>query len=144
MYEMNKLSKIISEADLFIHLGDNVEDVEILTRFFHGRSIFVRGNCDFWSSVPLEKTEIVEGKKFFICHGHKYDVKYSLLPLKKRAKELGVDIALYGHTHLASLQQEDKIWLFNPGSPSLPRDGFKSYGEIIIENKEIYPVIKTI
>jgi len=144
LYEISLLSKVISEADIFIHLGDYNEDVEALTRFFHGQTYAVRGNCDGWSSVPLERIEIIGNKKVFITHGHRYGVKSSYTTLLHKAKELKADIVLFGHTHLAELLLEDGIWLFNPGSPAMGRNGFSSYGEINIIDGEIQPIIKAL
>ncbi|HEY5561780.1 MAG TPA: metallophosphoesterase [Clostridiaceae bacterium] len=143
-YEISLLAKIISGADIFIHLGDNNEDVDNLTRFFHGQTFEVRGNCDYFSSVPLERIEVIGNKRIFITHGHKYGVKTSYNTLLRKAKELKVDMVLFGHTHLAELLFEDGIWMFNPGSPSMGRNGFSSYGEINILDGEIVPLIKAL
>jgi putative phosphoesterase len=32
-------------------------------------------------------------------------------------------VLLYGHTHLAVINQQDDLLVINPGSPSMPRGG---------------------
>ena len=69
----------------------------------------------------MEQLIELENKKILMTHGHEYGVKSSLLNLNYRAKELGADIALYGHSHIAAIEKHDGIWFVNPGSVSLPR-----------------------
>lgn len=136
-YETNKILHIIEEVDMIIHLGDNVEDAETLAGYFKGRIISVRGNCDFGSFAPSERLEVVEGKKIFITHGHRYDVKYGLSNLKYKAEEVGADIVLFGHTHESLVEYEKGIWFINPGSASMPRDSSKSIAILEIENSKV-------
>ncbi|SKA79748.1 hypothetical protein SAMN05428976_1043 [Clostridium sp. USBA 49] len=136
-YELKKLKNIVKNIDIIIHLGDNVDDVNILKDGFNGKIINVRGNCDFVTSVPVEILEEIEGKKIFITHGHKYNVKYGLTNLKYRAEELEADIVLFGHTHESLVEYEKGIWFINPGSASLPRDFCKSIAILTIENNKI-------
>ncbi|MBL4937165.1 metallophosphoesterase [Clostridium sp. YIM B02515] len=143
-YSINKAASIIQGMDMVIHLGDNVEDVEVLKEKFKGNIINVRGNCDFTSFVPRERLEEIEGKKIFMTHGDKYNVKYDLLRLKYRAKEVGADVVLFGHTHQSLELYEDGIWFINPGSAALPRDSFKSIAVLEIKNNKIQVMLKGI
>jgi uncharacterized protein len=94
-YELNQVLRLIQNTDMIIHLGDNVEDVEILKHGYKGKIINVRGNCDFIKFVPSERLEKIEGMQVLITHGHKYNVKNDLLRLKYRARELGANIVLF-------------------------------------------------
>ncbi|MCI7805035.1 MAG: metallophosphoesterase family protein, partial [Oscillospiraceae bacterium] len=50
---------------------------------------------------------------------------------KAKARSMGADIALYGHTHERFCAYEDGLYIMNPGSTSCPRDGRKpSFGII--------------
>ena len=138
---VKKVMQVLNHMDLIIHLGDNVEDVKEIEKFYHGNIINVRGNCDFTVDVPPERIEIIEGKKFLITHGHRYNVKYDLSRLRYRALEEEADIVLFGHTHISEIAYEDGIYFVNPGSPSLPRNGFKSAAIIDINDKIIRPDI---
>ena len=113
-------AKMCKDADVVLHLGDNVSDVEIIKKEIGKDVIFVKGNCDIERSAKVEQLIELENKKILMTHGHEYGVKSSLLNLNYRAKELGADIALYGHSHIASIEKHDGIWFVNPGSVSLP------------------------
>jgi len=117
--------------DYCIHLGDVVRDCEDLESIFpRQKFIFVKGNNDFWTrdaSFPDERTFTLGGKKFFICHGHKFNVKSSLALLKSTAIKKECDVVLFGHTHKSYLE-DGSLTVMNPGC-------VKSYGEIIIDDE---------
>lgn len=52
----------------------------------------------------------------------------------ERAKELGADIAIYGHIHMPDYATEDGVLVINPGSVAKPRqEGWrKSYAVMTI------------
>jgi len=79
--------------------------------------VCVKGNNDYFDkSYPLERCFELGGKRIFMCHGHKYNVKSSLISLVYRAKEQGADIVLYGHTHLPHKEDYDGMLIINPGT----------------------------
>jgi uncharacterized protein len=143
-YCINKILKKVEKADVLIHLGDNISDVEEIERNYKGKILAVRGNCDFGSMAKSELLEEIGGKKIFITHGHKYDVKYGLSKLLYRAEELGANIALYGHTHISSVEYERGVWLINPGSVGDARDGCESFALIEIGDRGIHTSIVTV
>lgn len=111
-----------------LHCGDSELDDDSPV-FRHIRT--VAGNCDVISDIkPTERLITDELAHIFMCHGHQYQVKQTLLPLTLKAKEIKADIALFGHSHepYCHYDQENNILLLNPGSIELPR---------------IYPPIKT-
>lgn len=134
----------LKDCDMIIHLGDNVQDVKEISKYYKGKVIGVCGNCDFTTSVPNDRIEIIEEKKIFITHGHRYDVKYDILKLKYKAQEIQADVVLYGHTHIARIDYEDGIWFINPGSPVLSRDGFNSVAVLEIKNGVINGSIRSL
>jgi len=131
----------IKALDVLIHLGDNVDDISIIEKYYKGRIINVKGNCDFSTSTPNDRVEEISGKKFFLTHGHRYSVKEGLFKLKYKALETGSDIVLYGHTHIAKIDYEEGIWYINPGSAAEPRDGAPSFAIIDIKGESIGPNI---
>lgn len=133
---LNKL-----KVDVIIHLGDNVQDVEEIKKLTNTTIINVQGNCDYEIDVPSEKIEVLGEKKFFITHGHNYSVKMHLNRLKYRAMEVGADIVLYGHTHVADINHEEGIWFINPGSVSASRLGPNSFSIIKINDGKVEPSI---
>lgn len=136
-----KIIQEVKKSDMLIHLGDNVIDIEDIRPYYSGPIINVRGNCDFVKTTPSEQIINIGELKVFITHGSNYAVKYDLMRLKYRAEELGVDMVLYGHTHVSNIDFEEGIWFINPGSPILPRDGQESIAIIEIEGTEIRPSI---
>lgn len=138
-YSINSVLKKIEKADILIHLGDNVRDAQELSERFKGKTIYVKGNCDFSPSVASEIIEEIEGKRFLITHGHNFGVKQSLSRLKQRAEGEDVHVALYGHTHISSVIFEKGIWYINPGSSWEGRDGAESIAMIEILEGKINP-----
>ena len=121
--------------DHVIHLGDHVRDAdEIRCRYQLLPVLSVKGNCDFEPDGRELVLGDFQGVRVLAAHGHRFGVKSSLLRYLYFAKEQQVDVALFGHTHQAYCENEDGLWLMNPGSCS----GFRpSYGEINIENNRI-------
>ena len=141
---MQQVIRQLEGVDMLIHLGDVVEDVEYLTSKFSGKILNVRGNCDPGSFIAKEKVEVIEGKKFFITHGDRYNVKSSLMNLKYRAQEIGAEVVLFGHTHIALVEYEQGVWFINPGSPSIGIDRKNSFALIEINEGKVNPSIHTI
>lgn len=138
-YSVNEVLKKIEKADVLIHLGDNVGDALDMSSKFKGRTIYVKGNCDYAPSVPLELVEEIGGKRFFITHGHNYGVKQGLSLLKQRAELEKAHVALYGHTHISSIVYDKGLCCINPGSAWQGRDGCESIAMIEIKEGNINP-----
>lgn len=133
-----------NNVDLIIHLGDNTQDVSEFKKAYVGNILNVKGNCDYSSTISSDIVEDICGKRFFITHGHNYDVKNGLSRIKEKAKEVKADIVLFGHTHISEIIYEDGIWFINPGSPVLSRDRHNSVAILNIENGEVNASIKSI
>lgn len=143
----NCISKVLAkskEADMIIHLGDNVEDAKEIQRQYKGSVVYVAGNCDAGALCKTEEIIEVEGKRILITHGNRYDVNYGISELMDKAKENSIDLVLYGHTHVSKVDYEEGIFFVNPGSPSMPRDNFKSIAKINITKEHIIPTIVTL
>ena len=92
--------------------------------------IAVRGNCDsevdqmllhFPITAPWQQILMAE-QRLFVTHGHLYNPD-KLPPLAEN------DVLVFGHTHLPLAEKQDAVYLFNPGSVSIPKGGFEaSYG----------------
>lgn len=125
-----------SAPDMIVHLGDCWNDASRLHRAFPDIPMErVPGNCDY-QQEPAEKILLVEGKKILICHGHQYAVKSSLLTIELAAREKGVDLALFGHTHRVFYDIHNGVALFNPGSIGAPgANAAPSYGELFVSEQ---------
>jgi putative phosphoesterase len=94
------------------------------------RIIAVRGNCDsevdqmllhFPITAPWQQI-LMADQRLFVTHGHLYNPD-KLPPLAEN------DVLVFGHTHLPLAEKQDEVYLFNPGSVSIPKGGFEpSYG----------------
>ena len=103
--------------DLIIHLGDHERDTAVLQREFPQIPLYaVQGNCDIGSSAPLTDIVPLGCVKAFITHGHMYNVNYSTDSLVYAAQEQGAKLALYGHTHVADLEEVGGVQVLNPGT----------------------------
>lgn len=132
-------------VDLIIHAGD-WEDIFFLPDLQKiAEVIGVHGNMDNFEVkrvLPEKKLITVEKIKIGITHG-------SGAPwgIKERVKKLfegdNVNVIVFGHTHKATIEWEEGILFFNPGSPTdkfftdkntfgyIYVDGDKVWGEIV-------------
>lgn len=129
--------KYLSRIDCIIHLGDCTEDTAALREL--GKPLFqVRGNNDYDSLFPLERTVSLVGKRIYMTHGHRQKVYWNTDVLYYTAAQEQADVALFGHTHVPYLENEGGIIIMNPGSISLPRGGNeRTFGFVTIENGKI-------
>lgn len=106
--------------DLLIHCGDT-EGGEYTIRTAAGCDCkIVKGNNDYFSDLPKEAVFSLGGKKIWVIHGHTCHVSLDTAMIKNEARQMGVDVVIFGHTHKPFLEQGD-IWCINPGSISYPR-----------------------
>lgn len=129
-----KVIEKLQDADMILHLGDNIDDCDIIRRMLDVEVYGVLGNCDIGKVGLKDQLLIIEDKRIFITHGHKHNVKHSLNRLFYKALELDADLVLFGHTHYALKTIEDNIIFFNPGSITSPRGRKdKTYGILEID-----------
>lgn len=143
IFEEEKMDKLILLGDLLYHgprnplpEGYNPKEVAILLNQYKDKIIAVRGNCD--AEVDQMVLEFpmradyhelyIDDCHFFVTHGHLYNEDQ--LPLIQKG-----DILMYGHFHKPIAKKKDGIYIFNPSSISLPKEGVKSFG--IYENHEL-------
>lgn len=128
---IERVEPLFAENDFIVHLGDGSADMRRIFAAYPEKTYVCRGNCDF--SYGLDETVIeAEGVRLLCCHGHRYGVKSDLLRLFLRAKELGCDVALYGHTHIAAIEEREGVLLVNPGSVGSLTD--PSYCYLVVHN----------
>ena len=139
--DLKKAKEVIkkhNEVDLIIHCGDFIYDAIELQKLTNKEVLMVRGNCDDshgYNDFIKYKTPY---GYILIAHGHQYGVKKSYLNITYKAKEADCICAVFGHTHIPYIGENDGIKLFNPGSISRPSDGSNgSYGLIITEDEHM-------
>jgi len=120
-------------VELWFHTGDYSQDVRCLEGIVDVPIYSVCGNCDsYMDRAAVECLAKLEGSTIAMTHGHRLMGDY--------VKNLAVwggfkkaDIVIFGHTHVPLVQWEEGILLINPGSPSRPRRGLPSYGELYLK-----------
>lgn len=98
----------------------------------------VRGNCDaevdqmmldFPCMADYAQVFDERGRELFLTHGHVWGP--GLANSVARMPKLPAGSALlFGHTHMkvnAPSEADPSVWLLNPGSTSIPKDGTHSY-----------------
>ena len=117
--------------DAVLHLGDHLEDAESMESVFSSIDFYhVPGNCDYFTNVQPSLTISLAGLRLVLPHGHRGGVKSGLTGLTLEARRVGAQLALFGHTHRALLEEQDGLWLMNPGACGAGRSDF---GEIITD-----------
>jgi len=129
------------DATYLISLGDS----EFRHKYLLDLNIIaVKGNYPLDGGIGYESILEIEGKKIFMTHGHKYGVRRDIRELVTKADETGVDIVLFGHTHIPYINKLNGVYYMNPGSIISPRSKHvPSYLILNIEKgKEITYVFK--
>lgn len=117
-------------VDLIIHSGD-IENPAVIDHLKDMAPVYaVRGNCDrHLHELPIIRTISIGSIEITV--GHKpSDARRAVLPETK--------VMIYGHTHIALINQEENLLVINPGSPTLPRGGLKpSIAILEIDNENL-------
>jgi putative phosphoesterase len=101
----------LKESDVIIHAGD-IGSPEVVKSLEKIAPVYpVRGNTDigFWArSLPMTQLVEIGGKSFFVLH--------NLMTLNIDPISTGIDVVIYGHTHVPSEERRGGVLYFNPGS----------------------------
>lgn len=123
----------VAPVDMVVHCGD-IEGSEYLIAQSAGCPVqMVRGNNDFFSDLPREKEFYIGKYKVWLTHGHNYGVMITDRYIKSEARERGVDIVIYGHSHRPVVEYENDLIAVNPGSLTYPRQEGKKPSFLIME-----------
>ncbi|MBO8138111.1 MAG: metallophosphoesterase [Desulfotomaculum sp.] len=132
----------MGEIDLLLHAGDHFKDAHQLAKSKELLVCAVVGNCDWDMQEPEDLLIDAAGKKIWLTHGHKYNVKFSHHMLVKKALQHKIDVVVYGHTHIPVIEEQEGILIFNPGSASRPRGSRgPTYGMLVIDNQQVIPYL---
>ncbi|GGI96389.1 phosphoesterase [Alicyclobacillus cellulosilyticus] len=112
----------VQPVDAVLHAGDEVKDALWLRDHIRCPVYAVAGNWDSpGADHPLDRIVEWDGLRLYLTHGHRLGVKENPAEVVRRAKLHQVHVAVFGHTHMATVQHTEGILLINPGSLSLPR-----------------------
>lgn len=123
----------VGHIDGMFHLGDFEGGLGTIEEMIDCPLYAVRGNNDFGSYLEDEKIVGVGEHKIFLTHGHRYSLFFGIERLLDLAYTKGCDVVLFGHTHMPFLEEQDGIWVANPGSISLPRQSSRKPTYMIME-----------
>ena len=152
-YWFDKVMKKIAKSDIIINLGDFLYHGprNPLPRDYSPKSLsekavnisnlfMIKGNCDSDVDEAVTKKHFEEKAFFFIdglkilaLHGDEVDSYDELAGIYPN-----YDIIMFGHIHVPVLEKIGNTVLFNPGSLSLPKQGYtNSFGILDTEKKFI-------
>ncbi|EPF46833.1 MJ0936 family phosphodiesterase [Treponema vincentii F0403] len=141
------LAAFSEECQACLFAGDGAQDIMTVVREAAAGKltippviIMAQGNCDcqlyppvFTDSenqkpfgLPVYQQKMIAGQQILLAHGHLHHVELDGRKLSMTAENLGCIIAVYGHTHIQSIEGFGGVTAVNPGSPLRPRG--KSYG----------------
>ena len=148
-----KALDVLSDCDVLIHGGDILyhgprNDIPegynpkgLISKINSLDNIIIaRGNCDadvdqMVIKHPIESPFVhkkIDNISVLMDHGY----RESREDIIKKARELGVDILIQGHTHVKELSVDRDIIILNPGSTAIPKDGTHSVATIEILNDD--------
>lgn len=93
------LLKQLEPLDMVIHCGDAEGSEYAISQAADCQVQIVPGNNDFFSALPRELELEIGGYRVWVTHGHTYYVSMGPERIKREARERGVDIVMFGHTH---------------------------------------------
>lgn len=144
----NSALKLFCGAEIILHAGDVLyhgprnplptaytpADLTTAMLCYEGTLLIARGNCDaevdqmvldmqFDPCVTLEW----QGKQILMMHGDDFSF------FRKLALDRKADLAISGHTHVASVVREGETIFLNPGSTTLPKGKDPASAAVICE-----------
>lgn len=105
--------------DMLFHLGDVCGDDDMIEYLAGCTTAMISGNCDLFSRLPRTKAVKLGNLAIHMEHGNRLPYERELI--RREARDLGVNVMMFGHTHVPLLEEKDGIWLVNPGSLTHPR-----------------------
>lgn len=109
-------------VELILHAGD-LNELAVLDPLAElAEVVAVYGNTDPWETCTrLAETREIErgGVRIGLAHGH--TGRGRTTAERARSWFTGVDVVVYGHSHLPLIERVHGVLLVNPGSPTDPR-----------------------
>lgn len=129
--------------DLALVTGDLVRESEMRAALPSlPRSFIVVGNMDYGSQYNFHEQIQLDEFSVLLLHGTQLRPRGNIKQLWEIAEKIGADIAIHGHTHVASIDlHKDRLFL-NPGTISGATGGWAgrtdaSFIELEIDKNEL-------
>lgn len=132
------------KPDMVVHCGDVEGSEYVFENAVTCPVYMVAGNNDFFSSLPREVEFTVGRYKCMATHGHHYRVSIGPENIMEEARQRGVDVVMYGHTHKPEIRKEGGVVAVNPGSLAYPRQEGRRPSYAIMETDRFGEVHFTI
>ena len=133
------LLDMLASSDMIVHAGDFVS-LQCYNELSDINTVVgVSGNMDsqeVMQLLPKHTTFEVEGIRIGVTHQGQLSV-VDMTGLGYLARELKVDMLIFGHIHMPRLIKSGDITLLCPGSPTQPRQSVPAAAELIIQNGEV-------
>lgn len=111
----------VGKIDMLIHCGDIERGDDYISALVDCPVHMVSGNNDYNLELPMQDIFEIGNYKVMVTHGHYYYVNAGVSRLEEYALENGIDIVMYGHTHVPYIEIGSEVTILNPGSISYPR-----------------------
>ncbi len=133
-----RLIEYMDNSDLVIHAGD-FTSAEIFDNFSERYELkAVYGDSDEEEIMGrLKEVEVFEIEDVKIGIVHKGNYLNSFDDLGYKAKELGVNLLIFGHIHRFVLDKFGSVLVLCPGSPTKPRQSIASFAVIEIGDGKV-------
>jgi len=131
------LSDFIKGADLILHAGDFVSPEVYSSLEELARLEAVYGNADYpqlKGILPERRVLDVNGARIGLVH--MASLSQDLLGAKMLAREMEVEVLIFGHLHRPVVEMEKRL-LICPGSPTFPRMAPPTLAELEVEGGEV-------
>ena len=117
---LEKAWRDTGHVDAYFCLGDGVRDFDRAEGFLRQHDpnaimYAVKGNNDFGVDEPYSRVVRFGGASIYMTHGHRENVKMTMLSLDLAAQQADCAIALYGHTHCPDVETR-RTMMINPGA----------------------------
>ena len=142
--DVKQVIEQVGDVDMMIHLGDverGDDYIRSIARCPNEQVHLISGNNDYNLTLPFQEIIDIAGRKTLLTHGHRFYVNSGTGYLEEYAQENGIDIVMYGHTHVPFLSVGENVTILNPGSLSYPRQNGRKQTFLIMEvdsNNEIH------
>ena len=145
-YELEKPDKLVLLGDILYHgprndIPEGYNPKGLISKINSLDNIIIaRGNCDadvdqMVINHPIQSPYVMSQfgeTRIVTTHGYT-DSKEDTI---NKAKSMGADILILGHTHVKELYLDENLVVLNPGSTSIPKDGTHSVAIIDIIQSE--------
>jgi putative phosphoesterase len=133
------LLRMLASSDLIVHAGDFVSlqcynELKDLNPL-----VAVAGNMDsheLRQILPQHTTFDADGIRIGVTHRGQLSMS-DVTGLGYFARELQVDLLIFGHLHTPQIHRDGDVTLLCPGSPTAPRFSQPSAAEVTVEDGKV-------